>query len=212
LFDLDGTLIDSRADITAACNHVLVWAGREALPVETVSGFVGDGARSLLARAFALPIDSTELEPLLDEWQRYYVAHPVDSTRWMPGAELAVAELSARGIPLAVVTNKLRAVSVAILDALGAASRFQALYAGGDGPLKPSPEPITRVCVALGVMPRDVWVVGDGAQDIEAAHAANARSIAIASGFHSEARLIAAAPHAIFPSLGAFVSALGFST
>ena len=79
LFDLDGTLIDSRKDIAAACNHVLEWAGRERLPVETISGFVGDGARSLIARAFGLAVTAPEIEALFAEWERYYVAHPVES-------------------------------------------------------------------------------------------------------------------------------------
>jgi 2-phosphoglycolate phosphatase len=207
VFDLDGTLIDSRADIAAACNHVLTWAGRSPLPVETVSGFVGDGARSLLSRAFDMPADATEIEPLFVEWQRYYLAHPVDHTRFMPGAERVIAALDARAIGLALVTNKARPVVLAILDALGLAARFRGVYAGGDGPLKPSAVPIVAMAEALGLTPGELWVIGDGAQDIEAAHAAGARSIAIAAGFHSDARLRAAQPAQLYASLAAFADA-----
>jgi phosphoglycolate phosphatase len=209
-FDLDGTLIDSRKDIAAACNHVLVWAGRAPLPEDRIATFVGDGARSLLARAFDLPRESAELDPIVAEWAAYYAAHPVDHTRWMPGAERALAELPFRGVRVGLVTNKARVVTLSILEALGAAARFDAIYAGGDGPLKPSGEAIVHVCRAMGVRPDEAWVVGDGVQDVEAARAAGARAIAISGGFQSEERLRSAAPDAIFPTLDAMMSAFTF--
>jgi 2-phosphoglycolate phosphatase len=210
-FDLDGTLVDSRGDIAAACNHTLAWAGRAPLPESTVATFVGDGARALLARAFGLPRESSELDPLLAEWTRFYSAHPVDHTTWMPGAERALRELPARGVRLALVTNKSRVVTLAILDALGVASRFGAVYAGGDGPLKPSPEPVARVSAALGLAPADLWVVGDAAQDIGAARAAGARAVGILGGFHPEARLRGAEPDAVYPTIDALLDAMGIS-
>jgi phosphoglycolate phosphatase len=208
LFDLDGTLIDSRADIAAACNHVLEWAGRERLPVETISGFVGDGARSLLARAFGIAVDAPEIAALFAEWERYYVAHPVDHTTLMAGASRALAELHARGVAVGIVTNKARQVTLAIIDALGISPSIQALYAGGDGPLKPDPEPIRMMAQALQVPVSQLWVVGDGTQDIEAARAAGAHAIAIAGGFHDDAKLRAAAPDAFYDNLDAFIAAL----
>jgi phosphoglycolate phosphatase len=208
VFDLDGTLIDSRADIAQACNHVLEAAGRAPLPVETISGFVGDGARALLARAFGIADSAPELDALLEQWQRYYIAHPVDHTLLMHGAVRALRELNARGIRLAIVTNKARAVTLAIIEALGIAPQLHALYAGGDGPLKPHPKSIVIMAQALQYTTRELWVVGDGTQDIEAAHAAGAKAIAIAGGFNCEATLRAAAPDAYFESLEAFVDAL----
>jgi phosphoglycolate phosphatase len=208
VFDLDGTLIDSRADIAQACNHVLKWAGREPLPVETVSGYVGDGARSLLARTFAIPEDAPEIDALFAEWQRFYLAHPVDHTQTMPGAVRALRELHTRGIALSIVTNKARAVALAIIEALGIAPQLRALYAGGDGPLKPSPEPIRAMAKAMQLATSELWVVGDGTQDIEAARAAGACAIAVSCGFHGDARLRAAAPDACFASLDDFVDAL----
>lgn len=208
VFDLDGTLIDSRADIAHACNHLLQWAGREPLPLETISGFVGDGARSLIARAFSIPADAPEIEPLFDEWQRYYLAHPVDHTRLMPGALRALRELDARGIGVAIVTNKARPVTLAIIEALELAPQLRALYAGGDGPLKPHPDSILLMAEALQVPPAELWVVGDGTQDIAAARAAGAQGIALLGGFSSEQALLAAKPDAIFASLDALIDAL----
>jgi phosphoglycolate phosphatase len=206
-FDLDGTLIDSRADIAAACNHTLRWAGREPLPVEIISGFVGDGARALIARAFRISEHAPEIQPLFEEWQRYYVAHPVDHTRLLPGALRAFEMFSARGVQLGIVTNKARVVTLAIIEALQLKPYLRALYAGGDGPLKPSPEPIVAIARELGVAAQALWVVGDGTQDILAARAAGARAIAIGGGFHDDAKLTAAAPDAYYASLAAFVDA-----
>jgi phosphoglycolate phosphatase len=208
VFDLDGTLIDSRADIAQACNHVLDWAGRAPLPIETISSFVGDGARALIARAFGISEGSPEIEELFEEWQCYYLAHPVDHTLLMRGAVRALRELDERGIGIAIVTNKARAVTLAIIEALGIAPQLRALYAGGDGPLKPHPKSIVVMAQALQVATKELWVIGDGTQDIEAARAAGAKAIAIAGGFNSEAALKAANPDACFDSLEAFVDAL----
>lgn len=208
VFDLDGTLIDSRSDIAEACNHVLQWAGRERLPVETISSFVGDGARALIARAFGIAEAAPEIEELFEEWQRYYLAHPVDHTLLMQGAVRALRELDERGIGVAIVTNKARAVALAIIEALGIAPQLRALYAGGDGPLKPHPKSILIMAQALQTTTQELWVIGDGTQDIEAARAAGAKAIAISAGFHSEAALQAAKPDACFGSLDAFVEAL----
>ncbi|HZU84083.1 MAG TPA: HAD-IA family hydrolase [Polyangiaceae bacterium] len=198
-FDLDGTLIDSRRDIAAACNHVLVTAGRAPLEEDVIATFVGDGARALLARAFGLDRGAPEIESLHDEFVRYYAAHPVVHTDWMHGALDALSALAPR--PLAVVTNKTRTVTLAILDALGARARFAAVYGAGDGPLKPSPEPVLSVARAMAVSPADLWVVGDAVQDIGAGRAAGSATVAVLGGFQPEARLRAANPDRVIASL-----------
>ena len=208
VFDLDGTLIDSRADIARACNHVLQWAGRESLPIETISSFVGDGARNLLARAFGISEQAPEIGALFEEWQRFYVEHPADETKLLPGALRALQELSARGVALGIVTNKARTVTLAIIEAFQLKPYLSALYAGGDGPLKPSPEPIVAIARDLQVSVHELWVVGDGTQDILAARAAGARGIAIAGGFQDAEKLRAAGPDALYESLDAFVDAV----
>jgi phosphoglycolate phosphatase len=201
-FDLDGTLIDSRRDIVDACNHVLVWAGRAPLPPEVIGTFVGDGGRTLLARAFGVPVTDGP-DPQLDAWQRewvaFYSAHPAVHTTWMPGA-LALLDAVA-GLPLAVLTNKARPVALAVLDALGGRERFAFVYGGGDGPLKPRPEPVLMTARALSVEPSSLWVVGDADQDILAARAAGAVAVAVRGGFQPDARLEAARPDVMVDSL-----------
>src|SRR5580693_8319265 len=83
-FDLDGTLIDSRGDIVAAVNHALIRTGRAPLPGPVIIRFLGDGARSLCARAAQLPDTADEVSELVDHFTTYYVDHPVDFTRWSP--------------------------------------------------------------------------------------------------------------------------------
>ena len=152
-------------------------AGREALAPDVIAKFVGDGARALLARAFGVP--EVDGDAQLDAWQRefvaFYAAHPVAQTCWMTGALPSLDALVS--LPLAVVTNKARAVTERVLEELGVTRRFAFVFAGGDGPRKPDPAPVTAVARALGVAPAELWMVGDGAQDVLAARAAGAFSI-----------------------------------
>jgi phosphoglycolate phosphatase len=204
VFDLDGTLIDSRQSIAAACNHALVQAGRAPLPPAEVAGFVGDGARNLLARAFREEARSEIVEDALAAFVEFYAAHPIDGTTWLPGARAALARAGRAGL----VTNKARPITVAILRALEVTSSFGAVVAGGDGPLKPDPAPVRSALRALGVAPETAWVVGDGVQDVLAGKAAGCRTAAVLGGFTSEERLRAAAPDVVLASLEHF-DALG---
>lgn len=201
-FDLDGTLIDSRLDIAAACNHVLERAGRATLPPDVIAGFVGDGVAALVSRAFGLPVGTPEVAERAAQLVEYYSAHPVVHTRWMPGALDAMDAVDGAGLPMAIVTNKARAVTLRVLDALGAAGRFACVVAGGDAPLKPRPDMVLAVARALGVEVPAVWVVGDGDQDILSAKAAGAYAVAVRGGFADDTRLAASGPDVTLGSLG----------
>src|SRR6186713_872765 len=102
VFDLDGTLLDSRGDIVAAARHALAAHGFVAPESARLLSFVGDGARLLLARAVDLPPDSPILDPLLTAFLEYYEAHPVDHTRFCEGAEACLHALAS--LPLALCT------------------------------------------------------------------------------------------------------------
>jgi phosphoglycolate phosphatase len=193
VFDLDGTLIDSRADIAAACNHALEAVGRAPLPLERVAGFVGDGARQLLARAFALPEDAVELDAHLEVFLDFYTAHPSPHTSLYPGVRAVLARLSGRR--LAVCTNKPRRTTDAVLSALGLTSAFASVVAGGDTPdRKPGPGPLRRVAADLGVAPELLVMVGDGPQDVMAARAVGAHAVGVRHGFLPLERLVASEP------------------
>jgi len=202
-FDLDGTLIDSRGDIVAAMNHALEATGRAALPGSVVVRFVGDGARCLCARAAQLPETHADIDRLYDLFVAYYVEHPIDFTRWTPGAQEALDALAQLpDMVLAICTNKPRGAAEAVLSALGVRTRFRALVAGGDLPeKKPAPGPLLQIAKLLRVETANLVMVGDSPQDIECARRARVRSVGVLSGFTSRDKLAAARPDVTLESL-----------
>ncbi len=202
IFDLDGTLIDSRRDIAAATNHALRSAGFVALAEDQIASFVGDGARALLARAAAIDESEPVVDALVSAFVAYYRAHPVERSPWIPGAPEALEVLEARGLLLALCTNKARPVAEAVVQSLGVASKFTILYAGGDAlGKKPDPRPLLWIAEQAGVSVDATVMVGDGPQDVLAARGAGMRSVGVVSGYASHSRLLAARPDAVLPDL-----------
>ncbi|MGO8992213.1 MAG: HAD family hydrolase [Polyangiaceae bacterium] len=200
LFDLDGTLIDSRGDIAAACNHALTSVDRAPLDESLIAGFVGDGARVLVARALGVPPDDSLVERALTAFHRYYEEHAVVHTTLMPGAREVLDALGDR--PVALVTNKPRGATMAVLNALGLAERFASVRTGSDGALKPDPRAILDVLKWIRIEPKNAWVVGDGEQDIRAGRAAGCQTVGVRGGLQGDARLVATEPDALVGSLG----------
>jgi phosphoglycolate phosphatase len=200
VFDLDGTLIDSKADIAAAVNHTLSAHGYERLPEATIATYVGDGARLLVARAARLAVADPRVGALWSTFVEYYTTHAVERTTLMPHAREALQALSA--FPLALCTNKPRAMTDVVLERLFSGVNFRVVVAGGDLPAnKPDPSCLYLIADKLGVRAESLVVVGDGHQDIDCAHAASALSIALTGGFTSEERLRACRPTAVVSSL-----------
>ena len=173
-FDLDGTLVDSVADLAAAVNHALAEIGRPPLTVDQVRPMIGGGSRVMLQRALAMTGGDEQLDDLLPGLVDFYAAHIVDHTRPFPGVVDALDTLRAQGVALAVVTNKREQLSVALLEALGLTDRFTCVI-GGDTPglaaMKPDRAPIDlmlRRCCTAG----PAAFVGDSVYDVEAARAA----------------------------------------
>lgn len=200
VFDLDGTLIDSRKDIAIALNHALVSTGREALPESLIASFVGDGARVLCARALGRDENDPAVDEVLQEFLAYYRTHPATHTTWLPHAREALAALASH--PLALCTNKPRATTDGVLRALGADGLFVTTVAGGDLPQKkPDPAPLFAIAERLGVSPSQLVMIGDGPQDIEAGRRAGARTVGVRGGFPAIERLLAAKPDFLLDSL-----------
>jgi phosphoglycolate phosphatase len=200
VFDLDGTLIDSRRDIATACNHALRAQGLPELLLPQVERYVGDGARALLARASGLPEEDERVAALVEAFLDYYAAHPTDQTPLMPGAAEALTALAR--LPLAICTNKPRRTTLAVLDGLGIRPRFSAINAGGDLlQKKPDPAPLLHLARELGVPPAELLMVGDGAQDVMAGRAAGALTVGVRGGIQPLERLLAAEPHHLLSSL-----------
>lgn len=200
VFDLDGTLIDSRRDIAAATRHALERHGFPPREEELIYSYVGDGARALLARAAAIEPDDPRLATLLASFLSYYAEHPLDHTRFCPGAEAALSELSF--LPLAICTNKPRLTTERVLDGLGISGRFAIVLAGDDLPKsKPDPLPIRHIAERLSLRPEELVMVGDGAQDILAGRAAGARTVGVEGGIQPLSRLTAANPDVLLANL-----------
>jgi phosphoglycolate phosphatase-like HAD superfamily hydrolase len=195
-FDLDGTLVDSRLDIADACNFTRVARGLEPLPLERILPMIGDGARALVARAFDAPDTSAVVDEALATFKARYLAHPCVHTTLLPGAREALAV----DLPRALVTNKPHDVTLLLLDALGIGGAFTVVWGGGDGPLKPAPDGVVHAAARLGVEARDLWMIGDGPQDVLAGKAAGAVTVAI-PGMAETARLLAAGPDLVVGSL-----------
>ena len=192
VLDLDGTLVDSREDIAAACNAALVTRGLPALSPSVVRPMIGDGARALVVRALEASgraPGEAEVVATLEAYAAHYAANPCARTTVLPGAR----RLLASGLPAALVTNKLRDVTDLVLDRLALAGAFVAVFGGGDGPLKPSPAGVLSALQRLGVAPGDAWMIGDGPQDVLAGRTAGCTTIAV-PGIAAAEELAAATP------------------
>jgi len=195
LFDLDGTLIDSRADITSALNRTLARMNLPALPESQVSEFVGMGVQKLIERALR-EIHNTEpaadlVQQTTQLMREEYGNHLVVQTRLCPYVAEALDLLSSA--KSAVVSNKPENFCRRILEALGVGSRFCAIF-GEDGtsPRKPDPTLLFKAMNQCGGSPGDTVMVGDSALDIEAGKAAGVFTCGVLGGFRPKEELQAA--------------------
>lgn len=203
VFDLDGTLIDSRGDIAAAANFGLGQLGRAPLPVETICGFVGNGAPYLLRRVADVapggPLAEEDFMALSAHFHAYYRAHPVDLSTVLPGVQ-ACLHLPERA--LAICTNKPRSLTDLVVSGLGWDGLFHAVVGGGDTPnKKPHREPLDLVAQLLGVSAHELIMVGDGWQDVGSGRAVGAHTVGVRGGFLEERLLEEAAPDVILDDL-----------
>jgi phosphoglycolate phosphatase len=200
VFDLDGTLVDSCADITVAANHALQQHGFLTHSEQQIAAFVGDGAKHLIVRAAGVGEEDPRVPALVESFISYYAAHATSRTTPMPGALEALLALA--GLPLAVVTNKPRGPTLALLEHLGLLGRFAVVVAGGDLPyLKPDPLPLLHVADRLALPVRNLVIVGDSPQDIECGKRADARTIGVRGGIAAPERLMASNPDYLLDSL-----------
>ena len=200
VFDLDGTLVDSRRDIAEAANYALVRAGHAALPHAELESFVGDGAALLMARAARMEVKDERVAQMVATFLDYYAEHPIDHTALMPGAELALSALSQ--YRFGICTNKPRRTTLAVLEGLALTARFAGIVAGDDLPeRKPDPAMVHEVARRIGVPVTEVVMVGDGPQDVLAGRAAGALTVGVRGGIQAFERLAGARPDAMIETL-----------
>ena len=185
LFDLDGTLVDSAPDIAAALNAALAELGQPTHPLGEVTTYVGDGAAKLVERAVD-PTSEVDQQRLLERFKAQYAANVCVHTRVYPGVVETLEALRARGVPLAVVTNKPGDLARALLRALAIDGLFAAVVGDGDGyARKPAPDAALALCAKHEVAPAETLVVGDGLPDVRMGRAAGCRVAAVAWGYTS---------------------------
>jgi phosphoglycolate phosphatase len=183
VFDLDGTLIDSRQDLAESTNEMLESYGAPALPIDEVAGFVGEGARVLVQRALAASGRNPDEPDALDRFRSIYDRRLLIHTRPYAGIR-EVVEAAAPRAALAVLTNKPEAPSRTLLDAFDLSSYFRWVIGGDSGfPRKPDPAGLLHLISAAGASPSTTLVVGDSMIDVQTARAAGARACVALFGF-----------------------------
>ncbi len=189
VFDLDGTLVDTGPDLTAALNHALVSLGRPPVPEAMVRDMVGSGALKLIERGLAATgEDETALrQAMLPIFLDHYAANIAVRSRPYPGCEAALDALAGEGCRLAICTNKRTDLSRLLVDALGWGGRFAAILGSDAVPArKPDPGHLLATIAAAGGDPADALFVGDTHFDSQAAQAAGIPFVAVAFGFATE--------------------------
>jgi phosphoglycolate phosphatase len=182
IFDLDGTLIDSRQDLTDAVNWMRAQFNLSPLTLEQAVGCVGNGIKLLAERS--LEGSGIAVEQGLPLLKKYYHEHMVDNTCLYPGVDEGLARLRDSGIKLAVITNKHHAATLKILKELNIYDNFDTVIGGGSGfPLKPDPAPLFHFVTKCGAIPAESWMCGDHYTDLEAGRRAGMKRCFAAYGF-----------------------------
>ena len=185
VFDLDGTLVDTGADLVAAANHVLRSFALPEAGAATLLTYVGDGARTLVTKALG-PARADLVDEGVARFLDYYRAHLLDTSRPYPGMAELLAELHERGVRLSVLTNKAEALSRPILEGLDLLRWLDALVGGDSLPTrKPHPAGLASLLARTGTEAEHGLMVGDSPIDRDTARAAGVPFCGVTWGFAS---------------------------
>ncbi len=184
LFDLDGTLVDSKLDLANALNEAFEYFGLRRLPNEKIYSFVGGGVRKLIEDSLEFVGASDKFTQVFDYFLSHYHEHLLDHTKLYKGMEYVLNTLKNMGIKMFVVSNKSEIFTVKILEGLGIIHYFDRVIGGDTFPFKkPSPEPLLFVLEKYGAKKEESLMVGDSENDIEAAKAAGVKVAWVSYGF-----------------------------
>jgi phosphoglycolate phosphatase len=187
IFDLDGTLIDSQRDLIRSVNAMLHEMCREQLHEDTISGYIGHGAPQLVNRALGSNATETDRGRALKFFLAHYEEHKLDSTCAYPGVPEALADLAQ--YPMAILTNKPVRVSVRILEGLGLAKYFRAVYGGNSfATKKPDPLGAQMILREFAAEPAEAILIGDSEVDVQTARNAGTLAAAVNYGFGAHNR------------------------
>jgi phosphoglycolate phosphatase len=187
IFDLDGTLVDSKQDLCNAVNATRRAMGLAALPDEVVASYVGNGAPVLIRRAMGPQATEKQLEEALAYFLGYYREHMLEHTRDYPGVRETLAQLEDNGVRMAVLTNKPVRFSRDILSGLGLGQYFFQVYGGNSfDDKKPNPVGVEALMREAGAPRERTWMVGDSSVDVLTARNAGIHSVGVTYGLKPE--------------------------
>jgi phosphoglycolate phosphatase len=187
IFDLDGTLIDSSADLAISMNATREHFGLPAIDPSKIFSYVGNGAAVLVQRAMGGHVSEEQLADALKFFLKFYRAHALEHTKLYPGVRETVLELSQAGHKLAVLTNKPARISFDIIGALGLGDYFMRIYGGDSFAVKkPDPTGVRALIEEAEVFPTSALLVGDSGVDVRTARNAGIRSCGVGWGFQPE--------------------------
>lgn len=187
IFDLDGTLIDSRLDLANAVNATRAHMGKEALSNERVYSYVGNGAPVLVRRAMGEQATEDELEEALEFFLEYYREHDLDFTTLYPGVKESLERLRQAGKRMAVLTNKPVNMSLKIVNGLGVVDYFLQVYGGNSFDFKkPNPVGIEALMRQTGIGRDRTLMIGDSSVDVQTARNAGVPCCGVTYGFQPE--------------------------
>jgi 2-phosphoglycolate phosphatase len=184
LFDFDGTLADTAADLSRALNRLRAARGLADVPLEDLRPHASSGARGLIEAGLGILPEHPEFKALRDAFLRHYADEICIDTRLFPGMETLLGEIETRNLRWGIVTNKSTDLTRKIVAALGLTSRAACVVCGDTTPyLKPNPASLLHAAKELALAPQDCVYLGDDLRDIQAARAAEMRSVAVGWGY-----------------------------
>ena len=185
IFDLDGTLVDSKKDLTASVNYVRKRFDLPVLTEEEIARFIGNGALTLIRRALGTQATEANVQAGLQMFLSYYRAHMLDSTALYPGVRQTLDRLS--DCKLAVLTNKPVHFSCAMLDGLGIYKHFVAVYGGNSfDHKKPDPVGVYQILSDTKGQRERTWMIGDSAVDVLTGRNAGISTCGVTYGYATE--------------------------
>jgi phosphoglycolate phosphatase len=187
IFDLDGTLIDSKLDLAHAVNATRVHMNLPPLPHELIFSYVGNGAPVLMRRSLGPEATEEQVQQALEFFLAYYREHMLDYTTLYPGVAKTLDALLADEKRMAVLTNKPVRISKAIIEGLGLSEHFFQIYGGNSfEQKKPHPMGVEVLLSESGIDATKAMMVGDSAVDVQTARNAGIKACGVTYGFQPE--------------------------
>jgi len=187
IFDLDGTLIDSKMDLAQAVNATRANLGLPPLDLEQVNSYVGNGAPTLIRKALGPDFSDEEIKKALEYFLQYYRGHLLAHTMLYGGMKECLDQFQANGVKMAVLTNKPVRISIEILKGLGVADHFFRVYGGNSfEQKKPDPVGVEALIAEAGVPKERTMFVGDSSVDVKTARNAGVKVCGVTYGFQPE--------------------------